>query len=85
MKTCKLILLHEVSKKTGQDQLEERQCLVNAEGIVTVFESELETGDITIIGAQKVDPKLRAILLINGRSVYVKESLDEILAKCLPK
>ena len=85
MTSCKLILLHEVSKKAGQEQLEERQCLVNAEGIVTVFESELETGDITIIGAQKVDPKLRAILLINGRSVYVKESLDEILAKCLPK
>ena len=85
MKTCKLILLHEVSKKTGQDQLEERQCLVNADGIVSVFESELETGDITIIGAEKVDPKMRAIVLINGRSVYVKETLEEILAKCLPK
>jgi hypothetical protein len=81
MKNCTLIQLTEISKK-GQD-LTETPCLINTEAIVSVFEAELEDKDIPIIGVVKIDNKLRQIALVNGRALYVRETLDEILAKTI--
>ena len=82
MKNCTLIQLTEVSKKEPGAGVSDSPCLVNTEAIVMVVESILPTDAIPIIGAEKTDGLLRVVMLVNGRSLHVRESMDNIVSKC---
>ncbi len=81
MNGCKFLRLTEVSKKKrGDEALTDTPCLINVEGIVNIIQNELEKDDVPIIGAKKEDNILRVVMLVTGRTLFVRESLDEMEA-----